>query len=141
MKCPHCRSELSEGWGVEDCPCCGKCLRSEPVPTGIVPARKIKWRLFLAGMLLPPILTLLSAVAMHRIFLQKPLNEGVSPIVAVVASGAGGILCGVLLGIRAGSSIGARVGISIVMSAVMVVVCIVLSFFGCGIGGYDFRIN
>lgn len=125
-----------------NCPRCGNALpTSKMAPLdGRRPVR-FCWRLFLAGMLLPSFVTLLSAAAMRLWFLPKAINEGFSPIVAILTSGIGGIVCGALLGFYAGGTVGARVGISIVMSAIMIVVCLVLSFFGCGIGGYQMRLN
>ena len=101
---------------------------------------RFKWLAFLCALLLPPLLTLLSAAIM-RLTLSSPRNEGLSPLIAVIGGAIGGIICGILLTFRATKNIRHRVVLSVVLSAVMIVVCVSLCFFGCNIGGYQFRIG
>ena len=65
-------------------------------------------------------------------------DEGISPAVALIGSGIGGIASGIIVGIKRGRTIPARIGISVLCSGVMCVVCIILCFFGCNLGGYQF---
>jgi hypothetical protein len=92
---------------------------------------KIKWWIFFAALLAPPLLTLMAA------YLNKgQANEGVSPVIGIVGGAAGGIICGVLLALRMQKTIAARVVLAVLLSAVLGIVCIMLSFFGCMVGGY-----
>ena len=138
--CPHCQKELPENYGALDCPFCGKDLPSgRPEAFHELPQVRFNSLLFLAALLLPPLLTLLSATLMRFVFLTKPMSEGISPWVALVGGCIGGVICGALLGTRIGRNLPARIVLSIVFSAMMIVVCIMLCLFGCGIGGYQMR--
>jgi uncharacterized protein YacL len=103
-----------------------------------LPSVKFRWQLFLCALLAPALLTLLSAATMRFFVMSHPTNEGVSPMIALVAGAIGGVICGVTLGLSSRNLL-ARIAISILMSAIMIIVCIMLCFFGCGIGGYQMR--
>jgi hypothetical protein len=138
MNCPHCQRKLPENYGAAWCPFCREDLSSKAEPPQKLPPLKFRWRLFLCILLSPALLTLLSATTM-RFLMPKPMNEGVSPVIALVGGAIGGVICGVMLGFQSGGNLPTRIMLSILMSAIMIVVCIVLCFFGCGIGGYQMR--
>jgi predicted permease len=128
MTCPRCQKELQEGQKGKRCPHCGWF------------ASRFKWLAFLCALLLPPLLTLLSATIM-RLAMSNPRDEGLSPFVAVIGGAIGGIICGILLAFRATKNIRHRVVLSALLSAVMIVVCLALCLFGCTAGGYQFTID
>lgn len=130
MNCPHCQKELPENQTSLLCPFCGQGLASQIDFLDKSTPVKFQWPIFLCALLMPPVLTLLSA-ALH----QSP-NDNVSPMLGMVAGIIGGIICGVMLGFKSSRNIFVRISLSIVMSAIMVVVCIVLCCFGCTAGGY-----
>ena len=135
MNCPHCNEALAPDYSAAWCPFCGKNLALEPAPPR--PPGKFRRALFFCALLGPALLTLFSAAAM-RFTLAHPQNEGISPIVVLVAGPIGGVICGVLLAFQSRNLL-ARIILSIVWSAIMIIVCVVLGFFGCGIGGYQMR--
>jgi len=142
MNCQHCQKELPENYGAVYCPFCGKDLALDnPGALHELPPVRFNGLLFLSALLLPPLLTLLSAALMRFVFLTKPTNEGISPCVALVGGCIGGVICGVLLGMKAGRNLPAKISLSILFSAIMMIVCVALCFFGCGIGGYQMRIG
>jgi hypothetical protein len=140
MNCPHCQKELPPDYSAACCPFCGKNLLPEAEPFQKLPPAKFRWKLFLCALLSPALLTLFSAAAMRFLILSQPTNEGVSPMIALVAGAIGGVVCGVTLGLNS-RNLPARIALSILMSAIMIIVCIMLCFFGCGIGGYQMRIG
>jgi uncharacterized protein YacL len=140
MNCPDCKKELPENYGDAYCPFCGKDLSSKAEPPQKLTPVKFRWRLFLCALLTPALLTLLSAATMRFLFLTQRTNEGVSPVIALVGGAIGGVICGVMLGSTSNNLL-ARIALSILMSAIMVIVCIMLCFFGCGVGGYQMRLN
>lgn len=127
MTCLRCQNELPEDHEGNRCPICG--------------ASKIRfrWLVFLCALLLPPLLTLVSAAWMRT--LPNPVNENFSPNIAFIGGGIGGIVCGLLLAFRAAKNIPLRVALSIVLSGLMIVVCVALCLCGCTVGGYQFRIG
>jgi hypothetical protein len=126
MTCPRCQKELPEDQKGKRCPFCGS--------SGIL----FHGFIFLCALLLPPLLTLLSAATL-RLKLPHPVNENVSPVIGLIGGGVGGIVCGVLLACRATKSIPLRLALSIVLSGLMIVVCVMLCLFGCSVGGYRMR--
>jgi len=144
MTCPHCQKELTADYNSPWCPFCGKDLVATAKPAGDRPPAervpvRFRWKLFLCALLGPAALTLVSAAVM-RLALSHPQNEGLSPLLALSGSVIGGIVCGVLLGTRNDHSF-IRAILTLIISGVMIIVCIILCFFGCGIGGYQFRID
>lgn len=141
MNCPHCLENLPPDYSSPWCPYCGKNLGA-PIPLKQeLPPVKFRWRLFLCALLLPVFLTLISAATMRFLILSRPANEGVSPMIALIAGAIGGVICGVMMGFQTGGNLLLRVVLSILMSAIMIAVCITLCFFGCNFGGYQFRID
>jgi hypothetical protein len=139
MICPHCQRELPENYSTAGCPFCGKDLSVENLkPSPELPTGNFNGRIFLCALLFPPLLTLISATAMGLIF-SHPINESVSPLIALVSGAIGGVICGTMLGFQASEKLPARIIISILMSAIMVVICIMLCMFGCIFGGYEKR--
>ncbi|HXC34906.1 MAG TPA: hypothetical protein VNV43_03475 [Candidatus Acidoferrales bacterium] len=128
MTCTHCKKELSEDQKGNRCPFCGAAKA------------RFHWLVFLCALLLPPLLTLVSADTMRHT-LSKPVDENVSPTITWIGGAIGGIVCGLLLAFRATKSIPLRVFLSIVLSGLMIAVCVTLSLCGCAVGGYQFRIN
>lgn len=128
MTCPKCQKELPQVQTGNRCPFC-EALKA-----------RFHWLVFLCALLLPPLLTLLSAATM-RLTLSKPVDENVSPVITFIGGGIGGIVCGLLLAFRATKFIPARVFLAILLSALMIAVCVTLCLFGCSIGGYQFTIG
>ena len=101
MNCPHCQKEMPEDHGAAYCPLCGKDLSSEPADLArTLPPVKFNSLLFFAALLLPPLLTLLSAAAMRYLVSASPVNEGVSVVVGLLSGVIGGAVCGVLVGLK-----------------------------------------
>jgi hypothetical protein len=88
MICPHCQNESPEDHKGKKCPICG------------ASKGRFRWPLFLCGLLLPPILTLVSA-GIFRHTLSNPVNENITPPIALISGAIGGIVCGSLLAFRA----------------------------------------
>jgi hypothetical protein len=134
MNCPHCQQALPEKYNASYCPHCGGAVQpTEPaiVETALKPV-KIKWWVFLAVLLGPPLLTLLVA------FLGKGTRDDeISPIIGLVGGGAGGIAFGIMLALRLGRTATSRVLLGMVFSVVFAVVGITMSCFGCLAGGYQ----
>jgi hypothetical protein len=141
MICPHCQKEMPHDHGAVYCPLCGKDLASksglgrEPSPV------KFNARLFFCALLLPSILTLISAAIMRSLFSGTVVNEGVSPMVGLAGGALGGVICGILLGRKTSTGLLERIFGSLIFSAVMIVVCVMLCWFGCNLGGYELRIG
>jgi hypothetical protein len=134
MNCPHCQKELPENYSAMWCPFCG--LDLSPVkPLQEASPFKIYWPFFFVALLLPPFLTLVSALCF------RSSNEGVSPMVGMIGGAIGGIICGAMIGCQGSTKLPIRIVLGVVMSAVMIFVCILLCFFGCTAGGYQFRID
>jgi ABC-type nitrate/sulfonate/bicarbonate transport system permease component len=138
MNCPHCQKEMPENHGAVYCPLCGKDL---PAATTGFAGKKMSWRWFMVALLSPPLLTLISAALMRFVFASQETNEEVSALIGFLGGVIGGIVCGVMIGARASQDFAARIMVSIFCVPVMVIVCITLCCFGCGIGGYQFRIH
>ena len=120
------------------CPHCGHDLPStNPAPPGEPPPLKIKWLWFWIALIAPPVLTALSALLARQAAPEHASNESLSPAVALIGGGLGGIVCGIVIGTRLGKTTAARVGLSLLFSGIMVVVSIMLCFFGCTLGGYQ----
>lgn len=136
MTCPHCQKEMPENHGAVYCPLCGKDLNST-TPAELPPV-KIKWSWLLVALLLPPLLTMLSATMMHSFSAVDSSNEGVSPFIGLIGGAIGGTVCGVMLGIKLGRTTGGRIGLSIIFTGILVVACITLCLVGCSVGGYRF---
>src|SRR5205814_1643412 len=104
---------------------------------------KIKWPIFFALLLVPPLLTALSAIikltALSAIINHGVRNESISSSIGLFGGGAAGIVCGIMLGLRLGKTLAVRVVLSIFLAALMVCVCVMLCFFGCTLGGYQLR--
>jgi hypothetical protein len=128
MTCPHCKKEWPEDHQDARCPFCG------------ASRARFHWLVFLCALLLPPLLTLVSADTM-RLTLSKHVDENVSPTIAIIGGAIGGIICGLLLAFRATKFIPLRVFLSIVLSGLMVAVCMTLCLCGCSVGGYQFTIG
>jgi hypothetical protein len=128
MTCPRCQKELPNDQKGNRCPFCGS--------SRIL----FHWFIFLCALLLPPILTLLSAATVRHT-VSQPVNENISPPIALISGAIGGIVCGFLLAFRATKDIPLRIVLSIVLSALMIVVCVMLCLFGCSVGGYQFTIE
>lgn len=96
---------------------------------------KMRWWVFFAVLLAPPILTFLSAYS-HRGFKGEPDTPAVCLVSGVVA----GIVCGTMLAVRLSSSYAGRIFLGIVFSCILTVVCIFLGFGGCTVGGYSLQI-
>ncbi|HWD93217.1 MAG TPA: hypothetical protein VG938_12810 [Verrucomicrobiae bacterium] len=96
----------------------------------------MKWGIFFAVFLAPPLLT--SIVAFVG---QEEPNEQLSPLVAVFGGAVGGVVCGIMLALRLGKTSGARVLLGLLFSAVFAVVCITLSCFGCLAVGYRLSLH
>ena len=140
MNCPNCQKKLPEKYDAAYCPLCGKNLPPNPSEQAReLPTVKFNRLLFFGALLIPPVLTLLSAALMRFVVLVSSTNEGVTPMVAIVGGCIGGAICGAHLGVKAGKNIPARIGFSIVFSAMMIPVCVTLCCVGCGIGGYQMR--
>jgi len=131
MNCPHCQKELPKEYSAMWCPFCGQDLSPQKPPQD-APPFKINWWVFFVALLLPPFLTLLTAMS------NLSPNQSVSPFIALIGGLVGGIVCGVMLGYQGSRNLFVRIILSLVMSVVMVAVCIVLCFFGCTVGGYQF---
>jgi hypothetical protein len=94
--------------------------------------RRLHWPLFIVALLLPPVLTLLTAHAGWQNF----------PVACpFIGGGAAGIVCGILLGRRLGRTTQAVVILSIVFSLVFAAVCFALCFGGCLLGNYNLNIH
>jgi hypothetical protein len=128
MTCPHCQNELPDNDKGKKCPICGA---SKP---------RFRWLIFLCALLLPPLLTFISADT-SRLTLSNPVNENVSPAIALFGGAIGGIICGFLLAFRATKDIPLRIVLSIVLSALMIVICVALCLCGCSVSNYQFRIG
>lgn len=124
MTCPHCHKELPEDQKGKRCPFCGW------------RARRFNWLIFLCVLLLPALLTLLSAATMHFTLLNTA-DDSISPIIGLVGSVVGGIFCGVTLARAFTQTEGTRVALSILFAPIMIIVCLTLSCFGCALGGYN----
>jgi len=141
MNCPHCQKELPENYGARWCPFCGKDLPAsatyavEAPPSASLKPVKINWLIFISALLIPPMLTMLSAL------LTGSRNDPVSPVVGLCGGVAAGIYCGVVLGLRFGETSLGRIVCGVLLSMPMVIVCVMLCFFGCTIGGYQIRLN
>lgn len=140
MNCPHCQKVLPKNYGATYCLHCGTALPpEEPTPTTSplpLPPVRIRWLLFFGALLLPPVLTFLTAF-----ILRTQTDEQMAPLIAVFGAAAGGIACGIMLGLHIGKSVSLRVGLGIFFSCLMALVCFTLSFGGCMVGGYLFRFN
>jgi uncharacterized membrane protein len=122
MICPRCQKEMPDDQKGKRCPFCGS------------PATRVNWWLFLGALLLPPVLTLLSAVMM-RLILSDPMAGGVSLIVGLVGSVVVGIFCSVTLVRGLTGNKGSRVAGLILFAPIMILVCLTLCLFGCAFGG------
>jgi hypothetical protein len=99
-----------------------------------VPARApFLWPLFLAAVLVPPLLTALAAWMDHR--------GAAAPAMMFLGGAAGGITAGVMLGCRLGKTSTTKVLLSLLFSGVMTVAVVSMSGIGCSLGNYklDFR--
>lgn len=137
MNCPHCNKALPDNYSAATCCDCGRELTLNSSASR--PPVKIKWIWFWLALMAPPLLTLLSAHFMHST--SSAANEGLSPAIALLGGGAGGLACGILLGIKLGKTSGARVGYAILFGPAMIFVSVLLCFFGCNVGGYHFDIK
>jgi hypothetical protein len=141
MNCPHCQKELPDNYRARWCTFCGKDLPAsgtyitEQTSAATLPPFKINWLIFFGALLVPPLLTMLTASTVGG------RNEQVSPTIAFCGGGVGGIICGVLLGLRIGRTVPARFALGILLSFVMAIVCVMLCLLGCTIGGYQMRFN
>lgn len=101
-----------------------------PVPA---PAH-FNWLIFLAVMLSPVVLTMLTVLL--------GVNTGdTAPTVAFLGSGAAGIFCGILLGRRLGKTMSAKIVLGLLFAVAMVVVCISMSCGGCLVSGYQLNFH
>ncbi|MFO1487622.1 MAG: hypothetical protein U1F65_04010 [Verrucomicrobiota bacterium] len=112
-------------------------MNTAATPSVTQTAAKFRWWLFAGILLAPLVLTLLSTVMM-RVFSSNNTNEGVSPLVCLLASVVSGIICGTMVGMRARSPM-AQFFLVIGLSFVFFIVGLGLGCFGCGIGGYHMR--
>jgi hypothetical protein len=101
-----------------------------PVPA----TARFRWLLFLAVMLSPVVLTVLTVLLGAR-------SGETAPMIAVFGGGAAGIICGILLGRWLGKTMPAKIIISLLFALTMVVVCIGMSCGGCLASNYDFSVN
>jgi hypothetical protein len=93
---------------------------------GTVP--KLHWPLFVAALLLPPMLTFASAMAGWKNF----------PVACpFVGGGLAGLVCGILLGRRVGRTPQARIVLSIVFILAFATLSFGLCFGGCLAGNYQ----
>lgn len=140
MNCPHCQKNVPGDYSAVYCPFCGldlpsdKAYGAELKPKDLAPV-KFHVSVFFMLLLVPPILTMISARLIHV------QNEPYSTAIGFFGGGAAGIICGILLGLRLGRTLPVRVVLSMFFAAIMTVVCIMLCFFGCSIGGYQFKLN
>jgi hypothetical protein len=140
--CPHCKPVQPDDHAAGTCSFCGETLSTNQIkPTpGLAPV-KIRWLWFWLALLGPPVLTMLTAMFMHEFTSGSASNEGVSPVVALIAAATGGIACGIIMGLKMGKDIPARVGIAIATAIPMSLLCLFLCFLGCNLGGYQFTIR
>jgi hypothetical protein len=124
MNCPHCQKELPEHYGKD--------LSTSEIGSSKPSSRtaKIYWPIFLAVLLAPTFLTMLSAI------LDRAVNQSVSLFIGLVGGGAAGIACGLMLGFRLGSTGLERIFVTLLLCLIMAVVAVTLSCFGCQAGGY-----
>lgn len=105
-------------------------LVPEAPPSTVNPKPRLNLWLFFAALLMPPVITFLSA--------SSGLKD--APVVwALVGSGLGGAACGVMLGRRFGKTTTSRVLLGILFAFLFAVVCFVMSFMGCLASG--FKVN
>lgn len=139
MNCPHCQKELPDNYGARWCPFCGKDLPASatyavempPSAASLKPV-KINWLIFISALLVPPLLTMLTALSTAG----RNSELLVPPFVGVCGGVTAGIYCGVVLGLRLGQTLSGRIIGGALLSVPMVIVCVMLCFFGCTIGGY-----
>jgi hypothetical protein len=142
MNCPHCNQPVPENNIARECSSCGRELPLAAAESpGQLPPVKIKWLWFWIALMAPPVLTLASAYFMRVAGPGSASNESLSPAIALLGGGAGGLTCGILLGLRLGKTSAARAGIAVLLAGVMIVVSVMLCFFGCSLGGYHFDIK
>jgi hypothetical protein len=138
MNCPSCKQLLPEGQVSGACPHCGHDLPvTGQAPASEPPPFKINWLWFWIALIAPPVLTALSALLMRQ-GSGNASNEGLSPAIALIGGGLGGLVCGIVLGVKLGKTSPSRVVLSLVFSGIMVIVSIMFCFFGCSLGGYQF---
>lgn len=101
----------------------------EPPPS---PPPKLHWPVLLGALLLPPILTLVTAQAGWKDF----------PVwFPFIGSALAGLVCGILLGRRLGKTTTAVVLLSILFVIVFAALSFALCFGGCLVGGYQFNLH
>lgn len=140
MNCPHCQKELLENHSGNYCEFCGKDFEpgiSSMGQSDSTPLTPVKFRpeIFFLVLLAPPLLTALTAWLIHT------PNQSTSVAIGFFGGGAAGIACGIMIGLRLGKTLSRRCGFCLLFSIVMVVVSITLCCFGCGLGGYQLRLN
>jgi hypothetical protein len=129
---------LPELYSGAYCPFCGKGLPLTLEPqtnSARLKPVKINWRIFLLFLLVPPILTMITARIVH-----VP-NESYSVVVGIVGGIAGGIACGIMLGLRIGRTPPTRVFLCILFIGIMTIASISLCCFGCSLGEYNLQLR
>lgn len=98
------------------------------------PARRpFLWPVFLAAVLVPPVLTSVAAMMDHR--------GAAAPALMFLGGAAGGLVSGILLGCRVGKTTTTKAILSVVFCGLMTVAVISMCGFGCALGNYrlDFK--
>ena len=148
MVCPNCHKEYSENQNGRYCPNCGIARAETVTPanvqtTSTLPLRsregdvapvKINWMIIFGALLVPPLLTLLTA------FLTKgQAHDQISPSIGFFGGGLGGIACGIMLALRVSKTVATRWLLGIAFAVIFAIVGVTLGCFGCLAGGYDVR--
>ena len=105
-------------------------INPPPIP---VPAR-FNWLIFLAVLLAPALLTVLTVLLGAK-------SGDTAPTVAFFGGGAAGIVCGIMLGRRLGKTTQVKIVLSLVFALVMAVVCIGMSCGGCLASEYQLNFH
>lgn len=107
---------------------------NDPAPPPVPAPPYFNWLLFLAVMLSPVVLTMLTVRLGDK-------SGDAAPAVAFFGGGAAGIVCGILLGRRLGKTMPLKVLLSLVFTFVMAVVCIGMSCGGCLVSEYQLNFH
>ncbi len=131
MNCSHCKKALPENCSENICPDCKKSFLPQHL--------KFNARLFFSALLLPPLITLISAAFFRYVLVVQANQDNTSFLIALIGGGMGGVICGVTLGRKVGKNLPLQIMLSILFAVIFVVVCIMLCCFGCNLGGYQLR--
>lgn len=106
-------------------------LATEPTPPPDLnpPPPRFNWRLLLALLVGPALLTCLA------VLIDKSSN-GPAPGVSIIGGALGGIGCGILLGRRLGRTTGLKILLGLIFAVGCGIAAVTLATFGCLASGY-----